>query len=267
MNIMASPERTSYCLPCDQVIVWRTWRVWQKHLQSPEHRECVLAPRALPPDRLRPADLSERTFGLAEGESVVFHRPDGPWIGLANLGAGATIRIEGAQLGLVTERLARQLGPDAAPAKRLCLRCRLILDPVIVGHHNTSREHRAHDDPFVEADNVASASPIPVAQPTADATADRFVAAMEPLMISVADAARVLGLSKSTIGKLALDRTIPSLRVGSRVLLPVKALSEWIDGRLAEDADRFAAPWARFRGYAASIQPPRRGAGPGRRPR
>ena len=75
-----SSERRSYCLPCDRVITWRTWRLWQKHLQSPEHRECVLAPRPLPPERVRPADPEDRILGLTDGESVVFHRPDARYL-------------------------------------------------------------------------------------------------------------------------------------------------------------------------------------------
>lgn len=251
---MTSPERTSYCVPCDRVVVWRTWRVWQKHLQSADHRECVLAPRPLPPERIRAADLEDRNFGLTDGESVVFHRPDGPWIGLASLGGGATIRVEGPLRETVAGRLARHLGPEAAPAKQLCLRCGLILDPVIVGHHNVSREHRAHKDPWVEAIVPEPTTTPPIVQPEPSPPTDRFAVTMEPLLISVADAARVLGLSRSTIGGLAVNGTIPSLRVGSRVLLPVKALEEWIEARLAEDAERFRAPWARLRSSVAATQ-------------
>lgn len=112
---MATPERTSYSVPCDRVVVWRTWRIWQKHLQSADHRECLLAPRPLPPERIRAADLDDRNAGLTDGESMVFHRPDGPWIGLASLGGGTTLRIEGPQRGIALDRLARHLGPAVAP--------------------------------------------------------------------------------------------------------------------------------------------------------
>jgi excisionase family DNA binding protein len=89
---------------------------------------------------------------------------------------------------------------------------------------------------------------------------------MEPLLISVADAARVLGLSTSTIGSLAATGTIPSLRIGKRVLLPVKALEEWIEGRLAEDADRYRASWTGIRAYATAAPARTKGRGyPGRR--
>ena len=102
---MGSRERTSYCMPCDRVVVWKTWRVWQKHLGSAEHRECLVSPRPLPPDRLRPADLDDGAYGLAEGESVVFRRPDGLWIGLAALDGGATLRIDASQRQIAIERL------------------------------------------------------------------------------------------------------------------------------------------------------------------
>jgi excisionase family DNA binding protein len=69
---------------------------------------------------------------------------------------------------------------------------------------------------------------------------------IEPVALTIADAARVLGLSKSTISQLALERTIPSLRIGS----PVR-----VDGRLREDADRYTPSWARLRDYAQSWSP------------
>jgi len=202
---VSTAERTSYCLPCDRVIVWRTWRVWQKHLQSADHRECVLAPRPLPPGRIRAADHDDHNLGLAEGESVVFHRRDDPWIGLASLGGSATLRIEAPQRGIAIERLARHLGPDAAPTKQLCLRCGLILDPVILGHHTTSREHRAHKDPWLEPVVPPEAVRAPTVAVERRATTERFIVTMEPMLISVADAARVLRLS--TVGDVMFEVT------------------------------------------------------------
>lgn len=249
---MATPERTSYCLPCDRVVRWKSWRTWQAHLASAEHRECVLAPRPLPLDRLRPADLDDRLYGLEVGESVVFRRPDGRWIGLASLGDGASLRIEEKQRTFVVERLISRLGPEAREPKQLCMRCLLILDPVIVGHHNTSRGHREHKEPDVEAEPV-----VPVVQQAepqvgpAQEHAERFSVTMAPLTLTVADAARVIGLSRSMISELARAGTIPSLRVGSRILVPVKALEQWIEDRLKEDSMRYAAPWSRLRDYVA----------------
>jgi excisionase family DNA binding protein len=81
----------------------------------------------------------------------------------------------------------------------------------------------------------------------------------------VADAARVLGVSASTVGSLASKGTIPSLRIGKRVLLPVKALEESIEGRLAEDADRYHSAWTSVRAYAQSTPAPTKGRGYPRR--
>jgi hypothetical protein len=64
-------ERTSYCVACDLVVTWTSWRMWQRHVQSPEHRESLVAPKPLPPERVRPADVVDRQDGcLAEGESA-----------------------------------------------------------------------------------------------------------------------------------------------------------------------------------------------------
>ena len=60
---IASREHTSYCLACDRVVVWTTWRGWQKQLDSPEHRECLVAPRQLPAERLRPFDFDDAATG------------------------------------------------------------------------------------------------------------------------------------------------------------------------------------------------------------
>jgi excisionase family DNA binding protein len=78
---------------------------------------------------------------------------------------------------------------------------------------------------------------------------------MESAALTIADAARILGLSKSTISQLARERTIPSLRIGSRLLVPVKAVQEWVDGRLREDADRHTLSLARLLDYAQSSSP------------
>jgi excisionase family DNA binding protein len=250
---MGTKERTSYCLPCDRVVRWKSWRTWQAHLASAEHRECVLAPRPLPPDRLRPADVDDQLYGLDEGESVVFRRPDGRWIGLASLGDGASLRIEDKQKTFVVERLLRRLGPETKGPKQLCLRCLVLLDPLLVGHHNTSRGHREHKEPDLEAEPVVSA--VRPAEPPSEPARERperFSVTMAPITLTVADAARVIGLSRSTISELARSGTIPSLRVGSRILIPVKALEQWIEDRLKEDSMRYAASWSRLRDYVAA---------------
>jgi excisionase family DNA binding protein len=157
---------------------------------------------------------------------VVFRRPDGRWIGLASLGDGASLRIEDKQKAFVVEHLQRRLGPEARELKQLCLRCLVLLDPLIVGHHNTSRGHREHKEPDLEAEPAIPAARQPESQPEpTHERAERFKVTMSPITLTVADAARVMGLSKSTISELARSGTIPSLRVGSRVLVPVKAWS------------------------------------------
>ncbi len=256
--MMAAQERTSYCAVCDVVVTWKSWRDWERHVNSADHRECVIAPRPISPDRIRPIDPEGRHFGLAHGESGVFRRPDGTWIGIANLGAGASLRVEARQAGIAIERLVRQLPADAPAPRRICLRCRLLIDPVAMGYHVSRPEHRELADPWeaLPPSNPAAApspddrSPDPLPCPE-----DRFSVGMEPMLLSVADAARVLGISSSTIGSLAAKGTIPSLRIGKRVLLPVKALDEWIEGRLAEDADRYHAAWISVRAYAAAPAP------------
>jgi excisionase family DNA binding protein len=94
----------------------------------------------------------------------------------------------------------------------------VLLDPLIVGHHNTSRGHREHKEPDLEAEQVIPAVRQAEPQPEpAQERAERFNVTMAPITLTVADAARVIGLSKSTISELARSGTIPSLRVGSRM--------------------------------------------------
>ncbi len=261
---MAAVERVSFCAVCDVVVTWRLWRDWDRHLNSQAHRECVIAPRAISPDRIRPIDPEGRHFGLAHGESGVFRRPDNVWVGIANLGGGASLRVEARQVGIAIERLVRQLPEDAPSPKRICLRCALLIDPVAMSYHVSRPEHRELDDPWAQPPPSAPAEPQAKSREGPEVVApaeERFAVGMEPLLISVADASRVLGLSTSTVGSLAAAGTIPSLRIGKRVLLPVKALEEWIEGRLAEDADRYHAAWSGIRAYAAAIpaQKKRRG--------
>lgn len=268
---MAATDRVSYCAVCDAVVRWRSWRDWERHVRSVEHRECVIAPRPISPDRIRPIDPEGRHFGLAQGESGVFRRPDGVWVGLANLGAGASIRVEARQVSIAVERLARQLPPDPPAPKRICLRCRELIDPVALSYHASRPEHRDLEDPWSQPPPAPPAPPsstLPATPaPAEEAGDDRFGVSMAPILIAVSDAARVLGLSASTISTLAANGEIPSLRVGRRVLLPVKALEDWIEGRLAQDAERSRAPWAAVRGFAPPPVQGRKGRGfKGRRP-
>jgi excisionase family DNA binding protein len=54
----------------------------------------------------------------------------------------------------------------------------------------------------------------------------------EPLVYTVAEAAKQLKLSKSKVYELASQRQIPTVKIGGRVLIPRKQLIEWIDRQL-----------------------------------
>lgn len=46
----------------------------------------------------------------------------------------------------------------------------------------------------------------------------------EPILVRVDEAARLLGVSPSSIRRLLIANAIPSVRLGRRVLIPVRAL-------------------------------------------
>lgn len=52
---------------------------------------------------------------------------------------------------------------------------------------------------------------------------------LEPLTVSAAEAARLLGVSRPTIYTLLNRTDFPSFRVGNRVLVSVAGLRDWID--------------------------------------
>lgn len=52
---------------------------------------------------------------------------------------------------------------------------------------------------------------------------------LEPLAVSAAEAARLLGVSRPTIYTLLSRTDFPSFRVGNRVLVSVAGLRDWID--------------------------------------
>lgn len=59
---------------------------------------------------------------------------------------------------------------------------------------------------------------------------------LEPLAVSAAEAARLLGVSRPTLYQLLNQSDFPSFRVGSRVLISVAGLQEWIDRQAKEGA-------------------------------
>lgn len=52
---------------------------------------------------------------------------------------------------------------------------------------------------------------------------------LEPLAVSAAEAARLLGVSRPTVYSLLNREDFPSFRVGNRVLVSVDGLRSWID--------------------------------------
>lgn len=57
---------------------------------------------------------------------------------------------------------------------------------------------------------------------------------LEPLAVSAAEAARLLGVSRPTLYQLLNQEGFPSFRVGGRVLISVAGLQEWIDRQTKE---------------------------------
>ncbi len=53
---------------------------------------------------------------------------------------------------------------------------------------------------------------------------------MNPLAVSVPEAARLLGLSRSTTYTAVKNGDIPSVRVGGRILVPMNRLLALIEG-------------------------------------
>lgn len=52
---------------------------------------------------------------------------------------------------------------------------------------------------------------------------------LEPLAISAAEAARLLGVSRPTIYQYIGRDDFPSFKLGSRVLISVSGLQAWVD--------------------------------------
>ena len=55
---------------------------------------------------------------------------------------------------------------------------------------------------------------------------------MERLAVSVTEAAKALGISKSTAYSLVEQKILPCVRIGEkRIIIPVKALEEWLQAQ------------------------------------
>lgn len=56
----------------------------------------------------------------------------------------------------------------------------------------------------------------------------------ERLAVSPAEAARLLGLSRAMVYPLLMAGALPSVKVGARRLVPMRALQAWLDRQVAE---------------------------------
>lgn len=51
----------------------------------------------------------------------------------------------------------------------------------------------------------------------------------EKLVYSVPEVAKLLGLNRVTVYKLAKQDGFPAVRIGRRIIIPKKALEEWLE--------------------------------------
>ena len=55
-----------------------------------------------------------------------------------------------------------------------------------------------------------------------------------PLMLSVPEVAIVLGISRAAAYELARSKNFPSLRIGTRIVVPKDKFINWIDRKVEE---------------------------------
>lgn len=60
---------------------------------------------------------------------------------------------------------------------------------------------------------------------------------LEPLAVSAAEAARLLGVSKPTIYQYIHRADFPAFRLGSRTLVSVEGLRRWVAAQAGEAVD------------------------------
>lgn len=65
---------------------------------------------------------------------------------------------------------------------------------------------------------------------------------MDPLLVSVEDAARALGIGKTLAYELVARGELPRVKVGRRTLIPAQALSEWVDAQAKAARMAIGAP-------------------------
>ena len=54
------------------------------------------------------------------------------------------------------------------------------------------------------------------------------------LMLSVPESAAVLGISRAAAYELARSKDFPSLRIGTRIVIPKDKFINWINGKVEE---------------------------------
>ena len=55
---------------------------------------------------------------------------------------------------------------------------------------------------------------------------------IEPLSVSTSEAARILGISRPKVYDLMQNQGLPWFKVGSRTLIPLVSLREWISAQM-----------------------------------
>lgn len=59
-----------------------------------------------------------------------------------------------------------------------------------------------------------------------------------PLMLSVPEIASVLGISRAASYELARSKDFPSLRIGTRIVVPKDQFIEWVNRKVADKHDK-----------------------------
>ena len=58
-----------------------------------------------------------------------------------------------------------------------------------------------------------------------------------PLVLSVPEIAAVLGISRAAAYELARSKDFPSLRIGTRIVVPKDQFIEWVNRKVADKHD------------------------------
>ena len=67
----------------------------------------------------------------------------------------------------------------------------------------------------------------------------------EKLAYSLREAAELLGVSKSTLHRAIRAGVVPHVRIGRRIVIPAKALEDWLSARATETWRSFDDPKAK----------------------